>query len=120
MKSNPITGKRLKDLREKYGLTQGEVSKRTGICKSSLSAYENSRRMPGSAKLCQLADLYSVSVDYLLGKTDLAVPVNALNKPIDPSSELTFSSCLISMNQFSKRDLRLLGWIIRINQSPSR
>lgn len=51
-------------------LTQREVAKRLGISQPSYIRYENGTAEPSLENLVKLADLFDVSVDYLLGRTD--------------------------------------------------
>lgn len=60
-------GKRLKTLREEKKLTQEQVGKRLEITGASISGYENNIAMPPIDILKQLAILYGVTTDYLLG-----------------------------------------------------
>ena len=59
-------GKKLKMLRKKAGLTQANLAKKLGISPSSVGMYEQGRREPDSAMLIRIADLFNVSVDYLI------------------------------------------------------
>lgn len=52
--------------RELKGLTQKEVSKKTGITEVSISRYETGERIPSSVMLYRLAKCYGVSTDKLL------------------------------------------------------
>ena len=90
-------GERLRELRKEkkvfrngkieIGMTQKEVAERIGIHEKSYNAYEAGRRKKSNkegestrpdkesvdisnAHLCALADLYGVSVDYILGRTE--------------------------------------------------
>lgn len=60
-------GERLKNLRIDNRFTQKEVVEKLGITGSTLSQYERNKRVPKNDLLVQLADLYNVSTDYLLG-----------------------------------------------------
>lgn len=62
--------KRLKYLREESGLKQKDVSKKTGINITTLSGYELGRNEPHLEALVRLANLYEISLDYLLCRTD--------------------------------------------------
>lgn len=55
-------------LRERKRLTQGEISKRLGMARTTYSGYENGAREPDPDTLKKLADFHEVSVDYLLGR----------------------------------------------------
>lgn len=60
-------GEILKALRLSKGFTQQQLADRLGICKTSVSYYEQSRRLPPSELLIDLSRVFHVSVDYLLG-----------------------------------------------------
>lgn len=61
---------RLKMLRKEKGLTQAELGKYFNLSKQTISSYENGGSSPDKDTLQRLADFFSVSVDYLLGRTD--------------------------------------------------
>ena len=63
-------GERLRKARENRGLKQVDVSQKTNINNRTLSRYEKDGSEPDSETLKILADLYEVSTDYLLGRTD--------------------------------------------------
>src|SRR5690348_2750697 len=52
---------RLRELREQAGLTQEEVSERTGKDRSTLYSIENAQRRPQRSTLIQLLDVYGVT-----------------------------------------------------------
>ncbi|MGM0853105.1 MAG: helix-turn-helix domain-containing protein [Bacillota bacterium] len=60
--------KRLKELRGKS--TQEEVAGKLGISRARYSHYENGRSEPDTETLNKLADIFNVSTDYLLGRTN--------------------------------------------------
>ncbi|MFW6377585.1 MAG: helix-turn-helix domain-containing protein [bacterium] len=60
--------KRLKQLRKENNLTQKELSEILNIGESTLSHYENKDREPNFDTLIKIADLFDVSLDYLLGR----------------------------------------------------
>lgn len=64
---------RLKDLRTGSGLTQEELGKKVGVGKMTVSQYETGSRRPDIETLEALADALNVSVDYLIGKSDITV-----------------------------------------------
>lgn len=61
---------RLQKLREKAGLTQGEVAKRIGVARPTYANYESGKREPDFDNIKKLADLFDVTVDFLVGQTD--------------------------------------------------
>ena len=46
----------VKDMRRRAGISQGELSRRTGIAVPNLSAYETGRRQPSSETLARITD----------------------------------------------------------------
>ncbi len=60
-------GEKIRELREKLGLTQRQLAERIGIGKSTLAMYETKDRMPSPVVLIKLASCFHVSTDYLLG-----------------------------------------------------
>lgn len=61
---------RLRQLRLDKHLRQEQVAALIGIDKSTVSAYENDLRQPSCEILVRFANLYRVSVDFLLGRND--------------------------------------------------
>ena len=62
--------KRLRDLREDHDMTQKAVGEAINVPQRTYAYYESGQRMIPPQVLCALADLYGVSVDYLLERTD--------------------------------------------------
>ncbi|MFX3651080.1 MAG: helix-turn-helix domain-containing protein [Paenibacillus sp.] len=62
-------GNRIAELREQRGLTQEELASSIHITRAALSHYEKNRRKPDFEVLTRLADIFDVSIDYLIGRT---------------------------------------------------
>lgn len=58
----------LKQLRKQNGFTQKQMADQLGITISAYGNYELGQRQPTPEMLCKLADIFEVSVDYLLGR----------------------------------------------------
>jgi len=67
-------GERLRQIRKEKGLTQAEVAKLLSIGESTVSFYESGKRQPDYETLIRLSETLHVSIDYLLGKTDIRNP----------------------------------------------
>jgi transcriptional regulator with XRE-family HTH domain len=69
-------GARLRKAREAKGLRQTQVKDRTGIHNKTLSGYENEVSEPDAETLKVLANLYEVSIDWLLGNDNKNRSIN--------------------------------------------
>lgn len=65
-----ISGKRLKELRKEVKLTQDKLAKKLNIANTIISEYERGHYPISTATLYSLSNLFSISSDYLLGKTN--------------------------------------------------
>lgn len=63
--------KRIRDLREDCDLNQTQVAKMLGMSQTGYSKYETGENDIPTPVLIQLANFYNVSIDYLLGQTDI-------------------------------------------------
>lgn len=61
---------RLKQLRNDKHLTQAQVAERIGVTTSMVSAYESDLKAPGLDTIIRIANLFGVTVDYLLCRED--------------------------------------------------
>ena len=71
--------KRIRDLREDHDLTQSVVAARLHCSQQVYSNYELGQRDIPTEILIKLSDLYNVSVDYILGISD----VQTINKKVN-------------------------------------
>ncbi len=62
---------RLLEQRKLYGYTQRDMAKLLNITQPSYIRYENGTSEPSQENLIKIADLFDVSLDYLLGRTNL-------------------------------------------------
>lgn len=71
----------LKQLRQQYKLGTEQVAEVIGVSGSAYRNYERGERTPDYDKLVRIADLYNVTTDYLLGRTEEKMaPIDALAK----------------------------------------
>ena len=57
-------------LRKENGMTQNDVARKLGITRQAYGHYESGARIPPTDNLERLANLFGVTTDYLLGRTD--------------------------------------------------
>lgn len=65
-----ILAKNLLALRTERKWTRKIVSEKIGIAERTYQRYENAEREPTASVLTALADLYGVTIDYLVGRTE--------------------------------------------------
>lgn len=58
---------KIKMLREQSGMTQTQLSKRLGITRSCVNAWEMGISVPSTLYIVELATTFGVSTDFLLG-----------------------------------------------------
>jgi transcriptional regulator with XRE-family HTH domain len=61
---------RIKNLREDHDLTQEKLGKMLKISQRAYSNYETGQRTIPIGIICDLADIYHTSTDYILGLTN--------------------------------------------------
>lgn len=66
---------RIRGLREQRGMTQAELARRLGVTRSGVNAWEMGISVPSTQYIIELALLFDVSSDYLLG-IDRSATVN--------------------------------------------
>lgn len=62
-----MVSERIKDLRERDGYSQTALSKKLGLTRSSINAWETGISVPSTQYLVELSRLFKVSTDYILG-----------------------------------------------------
>ena len=72
---------RIKSLREKLELTQAEIARRLGISRAGVNAWEMGLSVPSTQYVVELAKIFGVSTDYILGmEKTAAVSVEGLSE----------------------------------------
>ncbi len=72
---------KIRYLREQNCLTQVELAKKLGITRSSVNAWEMGISVPSTQYVVELAGIFKVSTDYLLGvKSTSTISVEGLNE----------------------------------------
>lgn len=72
--------KRLKQLRQEKGWSQGQVAMKIGVDMQRISKYERGVLIPTTELALKLADLFEVSLDYMLRNAD-SMASNRIKNP---------------------------------------
>lgn len=82
-----VLGKRIRYLRQQANLTQAQLGKLLDCSSSTVSLYEGGQRSPDTTMLVRLADVFDVSVDYLLGRVSDPTRKSVMEpEPLEPDS----------------------------------
>ena len=73
----------LKELRDRRGMTQGDLARTLRVSPSAVGMWEQGRRDPNNEALIKIANYFGVTTDFLLGKDTTTLPLP------EPPSTLT-------------------------------
>ena len=73
-------GKRLLEARKRKGISQDELAKHLGTKGPAIGRYERDEMKPSIDATAKMAELLDVSLDYLVGKTDLLLDGKIVNR----------------------------------------
>lgn len=71
------------DLRKKQGMTQQDLAERLNYTDKAISKWERGESLPDVLILKQIADMFGVTVDYLLSSEHQEEPVKEETSPVD-------------------------------------
>lgn len=69
-----MIGLRLKKLREENNISQEQLANKLNVSASSIGMYETDKREPSDEIKTKIAKIFDVSIDYLVGKSDIKNP----------------------------------------------
>ena len=98
------SGLRIRKLRLDKEWTIEDVARLLNIGFSSIAKYERGEQQPPADKLAMLADLYGVSVDYLLGRTNV--------RKRTPDEQLLDMGIFLRGHGATEEDVRLIKNLI--------
>lgn len=95
---------RLKTIRKENGMTQMQLSEKSGLSQSNINTWERGRSLPLPDGLIALADCFNCSIDYLLGREseDGTIIIESNNKTNLTVKENTLLSYFRQMNEDTK------------------
>ena len=68
---------RIKELRAEKGILQADLAKLLKIGQATISNWENGRTEPDQDALREMSKFFDVSIDYILGNTDIKNPLTS-------------------------------------------
>ena len=79
---------RMRLLRREKKMTMKQLGEKIGLAESTISLYETGKHEPDHKTLAEIADVLGVSVDYLLGRTEVRNSNEKENQPTANGDEL--------------------------------
>ena len=83
-----MLGERIKIIRKENDMTQNDLAKAFDLSPSTIAMYESGNRNPDADTLKKMAAYFDVSVDYLLGITNIPNPPEKIKNAISNDPEL--------------------------------
>ena len=74
-------GPRLRNLRQERGWTQVELAERAVVTPRAINHYETSGQFPPAPVVMQLAEAFDISMDAMMGRTELKKPKPSKDDP---------------------------------------
>ena len=99
-------GEKLQSLRQRAGMSQDQLAERLEVSRQAVSRWERDETMPETDKVVALADIFSVTTDYLLRPQ----PESAAAEPEKPPREQ--KDWVERFLAFARRKWYLLGWLL--------
>ncbi len=65
-----VAAERITSLRRQKGMTQRQLAEKLGVSRGCVANWENCIREPDASNLCALASCFSVSIEYLCGRSN--------------------------------------------------
>lgn len=101
-----MRGDRVKELRTSHGYSREKLAKMLDIGEASIPRYENNEQLPSAAVVKRLAELFSVTSDYLLGLTDN--PIGYRSEDISVLESRVLALLRVSSHDDQTRMLKVL------------
>lgn len=95
---------RLRDLRREVDITADELSKILGCSYANISQWENGRNYPKQEMAEKLCDYFNISLDYLMGRSDIKNPNHNINITKDDFT-VAFSNLQGNLTEEDKRQI---------------
>jgi len=91
---------RIRELRKELHMSQVRLAIELEVSQETVSAYENQKHYPSFLQLVKLSDLLHASIDYIMGLSDICVPMNV-------SDREDISTLLHLSNRLTDRQVQL-------------
>lgn len=107
---------RLKVLRNMNNKTQEDLAKYLGVSRPTIAGYETKGKQPSFETLFKIAEYFDVSIDYLLGKTDIKEPID----DVIEKKELDVFNQIHNLSPESQKDLKKYIELLKMKDMKDR
>lgn len=98
----------LKQLRQGHHMTQEALARYLNVTRPTIAGYETKNKQPDYDKLQKIAEIFDVSIDYLLTGNETSILLES-NDSIDPSQSMQLEKTLLKyfsqLSSSSKQEL---------------
>lgn len=98
----------LKQLRQGHHMTQEALAQYLNVTRPTIAGYETKNKQPDYDKLQKIAEIFEVSIDYLLTGNETSILLES-NDSIDPSQSIQLEKILLKyfsqLSSSSKQEL---------------
>ncbi len=105
--SRSMFSMRLTSLRKARDMTQSDIAQMLDMNRSTYTCYEIGTSTPGLTKLCILADIFGVSLDYLVGRTNVESSPE-VEEAVVSAEEMQLTAAYRMLNDRQRRAVREL------------
>jgi len=106
-------GNRFAELRKRKGLTQEAIAEKLGVSSQAVSKWENNISYPDITLLAEIANLFNITVDELLGRTN-ANPIMLMKEEEKKSIDQLILRIIINSDDGDKVKINLPLSLIKI------
>lgn len=104
---------RIREMRERKGISMKEAARLLNMPYTTYVNYEKEQREPTSEVLIQLADFYDTTIDYLIGRTNVAPDSHRQVIVHTPAPELSRSEAEL-LRKFRQLDTAGQGRVLNV------
>lgn len=98
----------IKKLRTERGITQKQLGDAVGVSQQAVNAYENTETQADYMTLQRIADYFSVTVDYLLGRNSENSVAEELEKYSFSNEDMDFIRRYLHLTSQQKKSIDIM------------
>ena len=95
-----MLGDKLMELRKKHGYSQQEIADMLSVSRQTISNWESGQGAPALDKACELARIYKISLDELVGNEVRGVVEKQKEKDLHVLKNLTGRICVLDCSDW--------------------